>query len=220
MNFTLKDVLLSAKKNPVISIEAHEPLGRALHLFQEHSISSLAVYGAPGSYYSSADITLSIHNGKQYIGLLSLADCVSFLLTEGKHVEISVLQAIGATNESMSLWILKTSDSLFSSLEPLGKGLHSFLVATPNEQEPLYLLSQQDILLFLHEQLLDENFYDRFPMDLKSFCKDKSQLVVAQLGDSIQDVLKTMTTLAFRSVGVVDKFGSLVDYFSFSGIYL
>lgn len=223
-SFQLSDVLQTCQKEPVIEIEAHCSVGDALELLQQKTISTLAVVGAPGHYYSSNSFH-SVHNGKQYIGLVMLADIVSFLLSRPDNtIEKSILSVLGATNESLSLWILKDQDSLLSSLEPLCKGVHSFLVATADFEEPLYLLSQLDVLGFLHAQWGTDGG-GRLSFELSSISLDSvlkghldKDVVVASLDDSVKKTLEIMSEHEYRSVGVVDKAGCLVDYFSFTGM--
>ena len=224
-SFKLSDVLLACKKEPVIEIEAHSSVGDALSLLQKHDVSNLAVVGAAGHYYSSNNFR-SLHNDKQYIGLVTLADIVSFLLSPSNSVEKSILAVLGSTNESLSLWILKAEDELLSSLEPLCKGVHSFLVATADLKAAPYLLSQLDVLAFLHGELIKEGFYEKNFSDISleslSNRSDRhliKNVVVAYLADKVQKTLKVMDEHSFRSVGVVDKSGCLVDYFSVTGMY-
>ncbi len=115
---TLGDVNASIGR-PLIQIDAHAPLKTALNLMRSKHITKLAVFGPPNAFIASGDPSRTVHNGKKYIGVLTLLDVVVYALRH--ETEGQCWQALGQTEHSMSVYVLKPSTPLSECLEPMGK---------------------------------------------------------------------------------------------------
>jgi hypothetical protein len=57
----------------------------------DQRVQSLAVTGKPGRFVTSADPRLGVHNGKQYIAILTLLDIIAWLVQGGEKNETQTI---------------------------------------------------------------------------------------------------------------------------------
>ena len=63
---------------------------------------------------------------------------------------ISIRSVLGKSVENQSLWMAKPNDKLIDAIEPMGKGIHRFLVPMPiSESAGYHLLTQTDVTRFI-----------------------------------------------------------------------
>jgi hypothetical protein len=108
---------LVATKRVLFDVPASTSIGDTLAALEIEHILSVPVFGTPGSWAGAGGAELII-NGKQYIGIVSVLDLVSSILQNAPYFDQGSVQnaltrpvssVIGATDESLSLWI-ETSD--------------------------------------------------------------------------------------------------------------
>jgi CBS domain-containing protein len=131
----------------LVSIQASASLSDALDLFKTHKISTLAVTGR--NFLSAGGRTdIFTSTGEQVIGLVSALDMIRLYL-ENRNLNDSVLDAIGESLESQSLWILDKSTCLSSLLELFSKGIHSIFLS---EYKSLEIFTRMDLVDLLLEK--------------------------------------------------------------------
>jgi hypothetical protein len=115
-----------SEKRHIIAVDASTPLGTVLNLLQEEKIQSVPVYGAQGSWLGSGGVDL-VSNHRQYIGIVSMIDLLIFILNGNPETVLNhrIVDAIGSTNESRSLWVEPASRPLYFALEQFCKGFRS-----------------------------------------------------------------------------------------------
>ncbi|KAI8906853.1 hypothetical protein EDD86DRAFT_248443 [Gorgonomyces haynaldii] len=218
----LGDILAQKqKKQPLVQLKHDATLYEAMNLMQNHCVTTLACYGPPGHFVTSADASLTTHNGKQYVAIVTLLDCVVHLLhhhgpkfLDAEH--IPVFKVIGGTQEGRTLWIFKPETQLSTATEAFSKGLHSLFVANADPATPLGLLSQTDALWFVLKHLPPE-LQRKLEFPIGSYLPGRP--VVSITGDMhVQQVLKMMGEKGYKSLPVVDGNGVLVDVFSISDL--
>lgn len=206
----------------LFSLEAHETLATAFAAFNAFGFNSIPVYGKPGHFLSSSagDESRLIHNGKQYISVLTLADCVAYLLQDQSHTEnATIFNACGAAFSTQSLWIVDPEKQLYDILEPMAKGVHFFLIGTNDPNKELRILSQTDILKFVYTQMQNDPVLKASLSRPVVELEISKSVVTVKPSDTIISVLKLMLEKGLGSVGVVDE-GILVDFFSISDLKL
>jgi hypothetical protein len=112
-------------KREMISVDAATQICEVMDLMKWENIISVGVYGRPGSWLGSGGVNLISHN-KQYIGIASILDILAFLQSGAdlnQRLHHRIVEVIGSTNESMTLWIEPYSRPLYFALEQFCKGL-------------------------------------------------------------------------------------------------
>jgi hypothetical protein len=127
---TVGDIV--AEKRQIIAVEASTPVGTVLNLLKEENILSVPVYGTQGSWLGSGGVDL-VSNHRQYIGIVSMMDLLSFILRGNPETVLNqrIVEAVGSTSESLSLWVEPASRPLYFALEQFCKGLQFFSVLFP-----------------------------------------------------------------------------------------
>lgn len=118
---TIGDLIINKKH--LISVESSTSISLVLNLLQSENILSIAVYGIQGSWLGSGGINL-ISNHRQYIGIVSILDILIFILKGNPETVLNhrIVDAIGSSNESLSLWVEPPSRPLYYALEQFSKG--------------------------------------------------------------------------------------------------
>jgi len=145
---TVGDII--TQKRPIISVEASTPVGTVLNLLKEENILSVPVYGTQGSWLGSGGVDL-VSNHRQYIGIVSIVDLLAFILHGNPENVLNrrIVETIGSTNESLSLWVEPSSRPLFFVLERFCKGTHRALVHDEKAVgSPIRIVTQTDIVHF------------------------------------------------------------------------
>lgn len=85
-------------------------------------------------------------------GIISIVDLLAFSLKHRDFLTQKVSNAIGSTNESLSLWCEASDQPLYFAMEQFVKGVHHALVRPANDTSrslALKYLSQTDIVGYL-----------------------------------------------------------------------
>ncbi|KAJ3087224.1 hypothetical protein HK102_011558 [Quaeritorhiza haematococci] len=139
----------------LVEISADSSVGEAVDLMRKYNILALAVFGQKGRWIGAGLSTDAFTKDKQYIGLISILDIVIYLtnvsIQNDEHEvpfrggnpvryqsldSIRVIEVVGESDESQSLWLAKPNETLLDALEPMGKGVHRFLVPIMAEGGP------------------------------------------------------------------------------------
>ncbi|KND04278.1 uncharacterized protein SPPG_00016 [Spizellomyces punctatus DAOM BR117] len=145
--YTLEDVLKDKPAEKLVQVHADASALDALTLMKNHHILAVPVYGEKGRWLGAGG-TEAFAGSRQYIGVVSILDIVDFITTllpddlgaplpshatTGPHPDLShirVMDLIGETLESRSLWVARPDVPLRRSVEPMGRGVHRLLVPT------------------------------------------------------------------------------------------
>ena len=165
----------------LITIQASSSLFQALNLFKTHKVSTLVVVGK--NFISAGgriDIFTSL--GDQVVGLVTALDLSRIVLElDFQDLEkISVLNAIGESLESQSLWVLPLNSSLSSLLELFSKGIHSVFL---KDDENLDIFTRMDLVKILLESKLNlKTLVKEIPLKkhVRKVSSDESLLKVLQ----------------------------------------
>jgi CBS domain-containing protein len=155
---------LVSEKRHLIGVEASTPVGTVLNLLKEENILSVAVYGTQGSWLGSGGVDL-VSNHRQYIGIVSMMDLLAYILRGNPETVLNqrIVEAVGSTSESLTLWVEPASRPLFFALEQFCKGsnfslssqsypagTHRALVHDEKaEGSPIRMLTQTDVVHYL-----------------------------------------------------------------------
>jgi CBS domain-containing protein len=97
--------------------------------------TALAVYGEKSRWLGAGgDLMACTSANKQYIGIITILDIIVFLsqhpTSAVNHLfsHTRVASIIGSNPEGQSLWMMRPDQPLLFALEPMGKGVHRFLV--------------------------------------------------------------------------------------------
>jgi CBS-domain-containing membrane protein len=189
-------------------------LSEAFRLFEANTLTTLPVWGQAGHFISSGDSNLSTHRGKQYIAILSLLDCVSFMLNHPMMPlsNVTVFSVIGSSIPTQTLWVVHPEKPLISCLEPMAKGVHAFLIGSEASDDPLTLLSQTDVLHFVYGYM-QAHSSEQLGTALAKLAGPKP-VICAKMSDMMQQVIRKMTLNSITSIPIVDTTGSVIDSFS------
>ena len=186
----------------LVSIQASASLSDALDLFKTHKISTMAVTGI--NFLSAGGRTdIFTSTGEQVVGLVSALDMIRLYL-ENKNLNDSVLDAIGESLESQSLWVLDKSTSLSSLLELFSKGIHSIFLS---EYKSLEIFTRMDLVdLLLGKCILDGTITNLY-----------KPVVQVDVHDDLLQTIKQMTLSEIYALPILEE-GKLVGTISLSDL--
>lgn len=174
------------------TIPASSSLSDALNLFETHKVSTLAVTGK--NFISAGGrVDVFTPDGKQVIGLVSALD-ICRLYLENYNLNVSVLNAVGESLESQSLWVLEKSASLSSLLELFSKGIHSVFLKENDQFEIFTRMDLVSILLENYSLILKESIH--------TLCK---KVVKVNSYENILDTLKEMSQNQIYALPIVQQ---------------
>lgn len=136
-------------RGAIVSVEANTTLAATLDILNENNITTVAVYGKLGHWLGDASM---VFGGKQYIGMTTILDILSFLLKADNidlKLQCRVADVIGSTVETMSMWIESVDRPLFFCMEQFCRGTHhAFAIDGATRSDPK-MLSQSDLVNYL-----------------------------------------------------------------------
>ncbi|KAJ1457594.1 hypothetical protein M885DRAFT_562941 [Pelagophyceae sp. CCMP2097] len=229
-------------KQVLVDVEARSTVGSCLELLDSLKVLSVPVYGAAGAWVGAGGVDLAV-GPKQYIGIVSVLDLVAHVFRAsgylGTHVDEArlaaalqdpVVQALGESNESLSLWVEQSSSDGLWALELFSKGVHRAMVPPRHDGDETRLLTQTDAVRYiaahrfssvaLHD-LLGKSLVD---LGISAGGQDgrfgaKRQDVVA-INESAELIPAIFTLLreGVNAAAVVDGAGALVSTLSLSDL--
>jgi CBS domain-containing protein len=186
----------------LISIPASASLSDALNLFKIHKVSTIAVTGR--NFISAGGRSdIFTHTGEQIVGLVSALDLIRLYL-ENRNLNASVLEAIGESLESQSLWVLEKTASISSLLELFSKGIHSIFL---KDNESFEIFTRMDLVI-----LLLENYSQFLQGSITLLYK---QVVKADIHDDLLATIKQMSLNQMHALPIIQD-GRLVGTISLS----
>jgi hypothetical protein len=157
---------LTASKRKLVSILNSEQIKNVLQIIEKEQITTVAIYGDVNHWIGAGFMNM-LADGKQFIGMASITNILFYLLQGEKSItkklEEPIVQVLGSTNESQSLWFERNSKPLFEVMERFCKGVHySFVVnSLQNDDKEPMLLSQSDIVNFFYKTYQIRIFYNQ-----------------------------------------------------------
>jgi len=216
-----------ASKEKLYDVPASTSIREALELLENKQILSVPVFDAPGRWVDSGGNEVIVGN-KQYIGIVSIVDLVTYTFREGTtalNEENSVLSrplssAIGSTDESLSMWI--ETLNVYDAMEQFAKGVHRALVLpVVGSSTEVKLLTQTDVVSFLSENQSKSALLNRvFNSKLKDLLRpdQKKDLVNVSMSDKLIGALNVLLESKVHGVAVVDDDGKLKSVLSVSDL--
>lgn len=199
---------------PIRSVDCRTTVATTLDVLNEQSISTIAVYGEVGHWLGDAQL---VCGNKQYIGMVSILDLLSFLIKRPDAIEESlqrrVSDAIGSTIETMSIWTEAVDRPLFFCMEQFCRGTHhAFCVADGFADEPR-MLSQSDLVSYI---LKNET---AMPHISAALDRPVSSIATAATdtiggGDKLSDAVQLL--VRHHALPVVDSQGTVISTLSAS----
>ncbi|KAI9223798.1 hypothetical protein BC828DRAFT_375069 [Blastocladiella britannica] len=133
---------LVERKSDLIAVDAHASVWTALAMMETNRVQCLPVKGAAGHWVTSASMQQQPNQPEaDLIAIISLADIGRWLanftappwrsaaeLVAFLH-RTQVIEVVGQTPESRTLWTIPAASSIIAALEPLATGSHRVLVA-------------------------------------------------------------------------------------------
>lgn len=206
--------LLVEGKRDVISVECTVKVREVLDFMHRERLTAVAVFGQPHHWVGAGSVEL-ISQGKQYIGIVSVVDILNFIFSSEDcmhQLNSPIVNALGSSIESLSLWVEPTSRPMEFLMEEFCKGTHYALVVEEHHPEvPVRMVAQADVVryLFSHRQL-----YPIFQHRVSEFATTD----VRSLHEHASMISALPLLLQFRAVPIVNVEGHLVGSLSVSDL--
>ena len=213
------------KKRDLMCISSKQTIGETLELLLNEKLISVPIYGEPNHWISCGGFNLIVDN-KQFIGIVSLADLLLFVLkadTTGGQKEAMLqpaYKALGLTNESLSLWAVTSTTPLSQAMELFCKGIHHCLIYTNNHEanttlRPMKILSQYDIINYFNDSMNNYSILQLIgnkPINLFATI----HVITIHISDTMIHALDLLTRCT--CIPVLDKQGEIVTNLSLSDL--
>ena len=228
-------------KGELVDVSASLPILDVFELLEEKNLVSVPVYGRPGSWVGAGGVDIIV-NDKQYIGIISILDLVSYVFLSSTSPETAsvdeakllralqrpVSSAVGSTDESLSLWVENADKSIMSAMEQFSKGVHRALVLPAATLDgfsvvsnQVKLLTQTDVVVFLMQKEIESHSLRHLfgtPLRLLHRPVGKRDLVSVAYTDGLITALHTALQLNVHGVAVIDAKGKMCSVLSVSDL--
>ena len=198
---------------PIKAVDCSTTVAAALDALSEHGVTTIAVYGEVGHWLGEAKL---VSGKKQYIGMVSILDILSYLLKHADalehHLNSRITEAIGSTSETLTVWTEDTERPLFFCMEQFCRGTHHAFCVGPAGMEPT-MLSQSDLVAYLL------NNEDVMPHIAAALNKPVSSIASAAndiIGGGDNLLVAVQQLLRHHAVPVVDGNGTVLSTLSAS----
>ena len=200
---------LVASKRDLVAVTHAEKIVDVLHALNSAQLTCVAVYGAPHHWIGAGFVEM-IADGKQYIGLVSIVDILSYLSVSGDvatRLQHPIVSVVGSTSESQTLFLEPTSRPIVNVMEQFCKGVHYALaVDDAHSTHPPKMLTQTDLVAFLTAHHPSNSILDSiWQSSAITFATAHAEFVY--LDDMVLHVLQTMANVRgyIRAVPVVAR---------------
>jgi CBS domain-containing protein len=168
---------LANRQSKVIECNVQERIINVLNLLSVNNIQSIPLYTDNKCVISGSLEFVRAGNGKEYIAIISILDIAHYLLKNGMKESLlmnPIYSAVGGTSEGKSLWVAPDGISIIDSFEIFSKGVHRILVY--NSFGEIRIISQSDIIRFIHDNLEDLVGEEKVHWDLEDFGLGSEQI--------------------------------------------
>ena len=226
---------LVAPKIVLFDCSSGRSIGDVLNMLGEKNICSLPVYCESNLQTSKRDeVTIG---SKQYIGIVSVIDLVTFVLTtasmhdnDGKKLEYALSRPVSEVvkTDLVSFSVECADASVFDAMENFSKH-HSAIVLLPRRiaaaaSEPpdetvMKLLTQTDICKFLSSTTMSASIQQLLGTPLCEIRRpaNKQGIITITNTQGLKRALQTMVEAKLRAVPVVEELsGKLISTLSLS----
>jgi CBS domain-containing protein len=199
------------EKPAIISVDCRTTIAVTLDVLNEKNVTTLAVHGEVGHWLGEARL---VSGSKQYIGMVSILDILSFLMKNPANLEAMlqshISDAIGSTPETLSVWTESADRPLFFCMEQFCRGTHhAFCVSGPTEEPKM--LSQSDLVAYvLHNESAMPHISDVLNRPLSSIASNASDLVRGE--DKLSDAMHLL--VRHHALPIVGADGSIISTLS------
>lgn len=202
-----------AGKGPVKSVDCRTTIAATLDLLNELGVTTIAVYGEVGHWLGDYQL---VCGRKQYIGMISILDILSFLTRRPDAIETflqnHISDTIGSTQETMTVWTESADRPLFFCMEQFCRGTHhAFCVGDPSVEPKM--LSQSDLVAYVlsHETAMP-HISCALDQTVGSIASAATDLV--NVSDKLSDALRLL--VKHHALPVVDSNGVVLSTLSAS----
>mmetsp|Transcript_57919 Transcript_57919/g.131245 ORF Transcript_57919/g.131245 Transcript_57919/m.131245 type:complete len:259 (+) Transcript_57919:505-1281(+) len=227
---------LVSSKRPLLDVSASTKIADALDLLGAENLLSVPVFCTPGSWAGAGGTDVTVGR-KQYIGIVSVLDLISYVVKNSRPSfgEVNpfvqnalarpVSSAIGSTNESLSIWVEPADKEVLNAMEQYAKGIHRALVPPPDSNLPngvVKLLTQTDIVRFISEirsnSVSLEGIFNSSLHALHNILPARSKdLVSVRSSCNIMQAIETLLQHNVHAAAVIDEHsGEIVSVLSMS----
>jgi CBS domain-containing protein len=205
----------------LIAVEARSTIGYVLDFIEEHKLQTVGIYGTPGSWLGSGGVQI-VSGGKQYIALVSTVDLLAFISQNGNiqnALTLPVIQAVGSTNESQSLWSEPYSRPIYFAMEQFCKGCHHALAVDDTHKHSTIapkMIAQYDIIKYLyhHKSSTMPHLNNIFDQPIQSFMNNNVKTIPAS--SRLHDCLYEL--LSYHAIPVTDTDGTVISTISITDL--
>lgn len=200
--------LLVASKRDLVAVNHSEKIVDVLGVLNSTKLTCVAVYGAPHHWIGAGFVEM-IADGKQYIGLVSTVDILSYLSVGGDvttRLQHPIVSVIGSTSESQTLFLEPTSRPILNVMEQFCKGVHYALAVDAAHATQPKMLTQTDLVSFLTTHHINNpNLQSIWQSSAATFATAHAEYVY--LDDKVSNVLRIMANVRgyIRAVPVVAR---------------
>lgn len=216
---------LVKQKRALIQLRAESTIEEAMALFQEYHLISAPVYGERDHWIGAGGICNAVMGDKMFIGIVSVVDIVWYLLDAmdlSAAIKSRVVNALGKTPESMSLWEFAGTEPIRNAIEPFSKGIHRALILTQVDGADTFcILTQTDLVRLVWRNLPLLHDVNLFRADVRTVLKNISEVardapVCISAGAALVDAVTMMREYIVNAVPVVNENRQVVGTVSMS----
>ncbi|KAI8824095.1 uncharacterized protein EV422DRAFT_493178 [Fimicolochytrium jonesii] len=162
--------------------------------------------------------------------IVGLSDIISYILEKGQSINLSKdciesVESLGLGDEieeSYRIWERDFLDTIESTLTAFARGVHRALITDVLNQRKAYLLTQTDIIRFIHANpsVVSASIDLTIPIKISLLKQlgDPSSVITMRDNRTVIDGLALMKEKKIAAVPVVDKDGKIVANFSASDL--
>ncbi|CAM9207398.1 unnamed protein product [Ectocarpus fasciculatus] len=198
---------------PIRAVDCRTTVAATLDVLSEQGVTTIAVHGEVGHWLGEAKL---VCGKRQYIGMVSILDILSYLLKHADglehHLSSRITEAIGSTTETLTVWTEDTERPLFFCMEQFCRGTHHAFCVGPAGTEPM-MLSQSDLVSYL---LNNETAMPHIGAALDRPVESIASAASDFIGGGDKLLVAVQQLLRHHAVPVVDGNGSVLSTLSAS----
>ncbi|CAG8459103.1 7341_t:CDS:2 [Ambispora gerdemannii] len=210
-----------AKKSTLIAARPVITVREALKMLATHNITSLPIYS---------------HTSNKIVNIVNLSDILNYIIKEAvadeKHPiamnsekvinldnTIEAVMTLDVDRESYRIYVSDAHEGLKKTLEAFSKGIHHSLVIDYTEKTPPYILTQTDIVRYIHShpESVPGISFDASLQSLGLGLRDH-EVVAGYVNESALNVYRRMAEKNLMGIPILDSDDNLILSLSVSDL--